>query len=84
MKRNIAIAVVSAVAVAAGSFLGYKLAVDSELRGRLLRGAKDAAHTSKQKMDEMTEEIAVKTAKMTKNPKINQDWVSKQWEQIGY
>lgn len=32
----------------------------------------------------MTEDVAVRTAKMTKNPKINQEWVSNQWESIGY
>ena len=32
----------------------------------------------------MTEDVAVRTAQMTKNPKINQDWVKNQWESIVY
>ena len=44
---------------------------------------KDIFHISKKRVEEMTEEVAVKTAKMTKNPKINQDWVERQWEQLG-
>lgn len=82
--RRVAIAALAGAAVALGSFVGYKLATDEEMRGRLARSMQDVFHTSKQHMDQMTEEVAVKTAKMTKNPKINQDWVSHQWESIGY
>ena len=32
----------------------------------------------------MTEDVAVRTAQMTKNPKINQEWVQNQWEMLGY
>ena len=34
------------------------------------------------RMDEMTEEVAMKTAKLTHNPKINQEWVERQWDMI--
>lgn len=31
----------------------------------------------------MSEDVAIRTAKLTKNPKVNQDFVEKQWEAIG-
>lgn len=84
MKNKILAAIASATTVAAGAFVGYKLATDDELRGRLLRGAQDIVDTSKKKMDVMTEDVAMRTAQVTKNPKINQDWVNHQWESVGY
>lgn len=84
MRNKIIAASISLVAIAAGAFVGYKLATDAELRGRLTRGARDAYQTSKKRVGDMTEDVAVRTAKMTKNPKINQEWVSNQWESIGY
>lgn len=62
---------------------GYVVATNEELRGRLLRGAKDIVDTSKKKMGGMTEDVALRTAQLTKNPKINQDWVESQWENAG-
>lgn len=84
MRNKIIEASISLVAIAAGAFVGYKLATDAELRGRLTRGARDVYQTSKKRVGDMTEDVAVRTAKMTKNPKINQEWVSNQWESIGY
>lgn len=84
MKNKILAAITLATTVAAGTFAGYKLATDDELRGRLLRGARDIVDTSKKKMDVMTEDVAMRTAQVTKNPKINQDWVNHQWENVGY
>ena len=84
MKNKVLAVVALATTVVAGAFAGYKLATDDELRGRLLRGAQDIVDTSKMKMDVMTEDVAMRTAQVTKNPKINQDWVNHQWENIGY
>lgn len=84
MRNKVIAASISLVAIAAGAFVGYKLATDAELRGRLTRGARDVYQTSKKRVGDMTEDVAVRTAKMTKNPKINQEWVSNQWESIGY
>lgn len=84
MRNKIIAVSISLVAIAAGAFVGYKLATDAELRGRLTRGARDVYQTSKKRVGDMTEDVAVRTAKMTKNPKINQEWVSNQWESIGY
>ena len=46
--------------------------------------AQDIVDTSKKKMDVMTEDVAMRTAQVTKNPKINQDWVNHQWENVGF
>lgn len=84
MKNKFLAVVALATTVVAGAFAGYKLATDDELRGRLLRGAQDIVDTSKKKMDVMNEDVAMRTAQVTKNPKINQGWVSNQWENVGY
>ena len=84
MKNKVLAVIALATTVAAGAFAGYKLTTDDELRGRLLRGAQDIVDTSKKKMDVMTEDVAMRTAQVTKNPKINQDWVCHQWENVGY
>lgn len=84
MKNKILAAVALAATVAVGAFAGYKIATDDELRGRLLRSAQDIVDTSKKKMDVMTEDVAMRTAQVTKNPRINQDWVSHQWENVGF
>lgn len=76
--------VVLGATIAVGSFVGYKLATNPELRKRLSRSARDAYQTSKKKIVTMSEDVAVRTAQMTKNPKINQDWVAHQWESVGY
>ena len=84
MKNKVLAVVALATTVVAGAFAGYKLATDDELRGRLLRGAQDIVDTSKKKMDVMTEDVAMRTAQVTENPKISQDWVNHQWENVGY
>lgn len=84
MRNKVLTAVALAATVAVGAIAGYKIATDDELRGRLLRGAQDIVDTSKKKMDVMTEDVAMRTAQMTKNPKINQDWVNHQWENVGF
>lgn len=84
MRNKVLTAIAVAATVAVGAFVGYKVVTDEELRGRLLRGAQDIVDTSKKKMDVMTEDVAMRTAQVTKNPKINQGWVSNQWENVGY
>lgn len=64
--------------------VGYKIATDKELRDYLVRNLQDAFNISKRKVTGMTEDVAMRTARMTRNPKINQDWVENQWEAIGY
>lgn len=84
MKNKVLTALALAATVAAGAFAGYKVTTNDELRGRLLRGARDIVDTSKKKMDVMTEDVAMRTAQVTKNPKINQEWVNHQWENVGF
>lgn len=81
MRKYIGI-IIAGVAVAAGSFLGYKVATNDELRGKIVRNARDVLKLTK-KIDTMSEDVAIRTAKLTKNPKVNQDYVEKQWEAIG-
>lgn len=81
MKKYIGI-IIADVAVAAGSFLGYKVATNDELRGKIVRNTQDVLKLTK-KIDTMSEDVAIRTAKLTKNPKVNQDYVEKQWEAIG-
>lgn len=81
MRKYIGI-IIAGVAVAAGSFLGYKVATNDELRGKIIRNAQDVLKLTK-KIDTMSEDVAIRTAKLTKNPKVNQDYVEKQWEAIG-
>ena len=84
MKNKVLTALALAATVAVGAFAGFKISTDDELRGRLLHGAQDIVDTSKKKMDVMTEDVAMRTARVTKNPKINQDWVNHQWENVGF
>lgn len=84
MKNKVLTALALPATVAVGAFAGYKVTTDDELRGRLLRGAQDIVDTSKKKMDVMTEDVAMRTAQVTKNPKINQEWVNQQWENVGF
>lgn len=84
MKNKVLTALALAATVAVGAFAGYKVSTNDELRGRLLRGARDIVDTSKKKMDVMTEDVAMRTAQVTKNPKINQEWVNHQWENVGF
>lgn len=81
MKKYIGI-IIAGVAVAAGSFLGCKVATNDELRGKIVRNAQDVLKLTK-KIDTMSEDVAIRTAKLTKNPKVNQDYVEKQWKAIG-
>ena len=82
--KKIGMLVALAGTVTAGALFGYKVATDENFRGRLTRGAQDVYDASKKKVNVVTEDVALKTAQMTKNPKVNQDWVSNQWESIGY
>ena len=84
MKNKVLTALALAATVAVGAFAGYKVTTNDELRGRLLRGARDIVDTSKKKMDVMTEDVAMRTAQVTKNPKINQEWVNHQWDNVGF
>lgn len=83
MRKNVTSFVVLGVALIAGSLAGYAIATNPELVGRIKREAKGMLDTSRKRMDEMSEDMALKKAKLTRNPKVNQDWVENQWEALG-
>lgn len=83
MKRWTQMALIG-VAIAAGAAAGFVLVTNDELRNKLLRQVKDVYQVSQEKVEVMTEEVALRTAKLTNNPKINQDYVENQWSNLGY
>ena len=76
--------VATGIGIAAGAYFGYKILSDSDRRDRIVRSVADVFETSRKKAKVMSEDIALRTAQMTKNPKVNQDWVAQQWESVGY
>lgn len=82
--QKVASLVATGIGIAAGAYLGYKILSDSDRRDRIVRSVADVFETSRKKAKVMSEDIALRTAQMTKNPKVNQDWVAQQWESVGY
>lgn len=70
-------------AVGVGVAVGYALVTNEDLRRRITGGVRGLYETSRAKVSEMSEEAALRTARITKNPRVNQDWVAQQWENIG-
>lgn len=68
--------------VVAGALAGYKLATDEDLRGNVFKGMRGLGLASKQKINNVSEDVALKTARLTGNPKVNQAWVDNQWESL--
>lgn len=83
MSRASEIALTS-LAVGLGAVVGFIVVTRPESIERMENGVTDIFSTSKKKVDEMSEEVALRTARLTKNPQVNQDWVERQWESIGY
>lgn len=83
MSRASEIALTS-LAVGLGAVVGFIVVTRHESIERMKNGVTDIFSTSKKKVDEMSEEVALRTARLTKNPQVNQDWVERQWESIGY
>lgn len=83
MRRKLFAVAAAAAAIVAGAFAGYRIATDEGLRTRLCEKVKEATGLSRERVDTMTEEVALKTARLTRNPKINQDWVERQWDGLG-
>lgn len=82
--QKVASLVATGIGIAAGAYFGYKILSDSDRRDRIVRSVADVFETSRKKAKMMSEDIALRTAQMTKNPKVNQDWVAQQWESVGY
>lgn len=83
MFKKLGMGITAGLFVAAGVAVAYKLATDEELRHDVVSSIKDAFSVSKTKVSEMTEEVAAKTAAVTKNPEINQNWTAQQWKKVG-
>lgn len=83
MSRASEIALTS-LAVGLGAVVGFIVVTRPESIERMKNGVTDIFSTSKKKVDEMSEEVALRIARLTKNPQVNQDWVERQWESIGY
>lgn len=83
-RGRIVAAAFAIVGIACGSAIGYKIAIDDAFRERLASLAKGVVKESKDRMSGMTEEVAVHTAQVTRNPKYTQDWVASQWNAIGF
>lgn len=76
--------VVTVLAVSLGAAVGYVLVSKPELRNIIKNKVKQTYQQTQDRADQMSEEVAVRAAKLTNNPKINQDWVEKQWSELGY
>lgn len=80
--QKLALAVFSVSAlVSAGIAILVALNKD-EIHERLTEIKSDLLAGSRSRMDGMTEEVTMRTAKLTHNPKINQEWVERQWDMI--
>ncbi|AEB07891.1 hypothetical protein Corgl_1796 [Coriobacterium glomerans PW2] len=84
MTRNIAKGILVGAAIAAGSYIGYHIIGDEEFRSSVADSFQRARASSQQKLDAFNEDVALKRAKVTRNPGVNQGWVEKQWHEIGY
>lgn len=68
----------------AGLGIGLYLVNKTEL-GSVIKGKLEQLNPiSHDAMQTMSEEVAMRTAQATHNPKINQAWVERQWEELGY
>lgn len=83
MKKNLALVVAAGFAVIAGVGVGYTLIKDPEIMNQMKEKATGLIKSSRQKIDGMSEDVALKTAQLTNNPQINQDWVNSQWSSLG-
>lgn len=83
MKKPIK-AIGIAAAMMVGVAIGHAVVTHSEVIGGMTEKLRAALRSSRDRMDDVSEEVALKTAQLTRNPKVNQDWVSRQWESIGY
>lgn len=83
MKRSHQV-LIFATSIVAGLGIGLYLVNKTEL-GSVIKGRLEQLNPiSHDAMQTMSEEVAMRTAQATHNPKINQAWVERQWEELGY
>lgn len=83
MKRSHQ-ALIFATSVVAGLGIGLYLANKTELRSVIKGKLEQLNPISRDAMQTMSEEVTMRTARATHNPKINQAWVERQWDELGY
>lgn len=83
MSRTRAL-IAGASVFAAGVVAGYIFITKSEAGKKITTHVKQVARSSHEQVQVMSEEVALKTARVTRNPKITQDYAANQWESIGY
>ncbi len=83
MKKSLSLGITLSVMVVTSAVVGYKIATDEELRDKIIRSIQDVFAVSKSKISGMSEDVAMRTAQLTRNPKVNQEWVSQQWDALG-
>lgn len=77
-------ALIFATSIVAGLGIGLYLVNKTDL-GTVIKGKLEQLNPiSRDTMQTMSEEIAMRTAQATHNPKVNQAWVERQWEELGY
>lgn len=83
MKRSQQ-ALIFATSIVAGLGIGFYLVNKTDL-GTVIKGKLEQLNPiSRDTMQTMSEEVAMRTAQATHNPKVNQAWVERQWEELGY
>ena len=83
MKRSHQ-ALIFATSIVAGFGIGLYLVNKTEF-GSVIKGKLEQLNPiSHVAMQTMSEEGPMRTAQATHNPKINQAWVERQWEELGY
>lgn len=85
MKSNTRAALVvgfASMSIAAAAT--YAVLRNEDTRERIQQKLRSTFQSSRERVNVMSEEVALKTAKMTRNPRINQDWVERQWESVGF
>lgn len=76
--------IATTLAILLGTAIGYVLTAHPEVRDSISKRVGQTYRNTQSKANKVSEEVALKTAKLTGNPKINQDWVERQWGDIGY
>lgn len=83
MKQYQRILIVAA-AVAGGVGIGLHAINKTEFGSAVKTRLSRLNPISQEAMRTMSEEVAMRTAQATHNPKINQAWTERQWEELGY
>ena len=66
------------------SYVMYTIMTKHDVKERVISSLQRMKQTSKERMNQVTEEVALHTAQVTNNPKINQDGVAQQWNNVGW